>query len=382
MRDALLGRTAGDLDFAVGGGLEPLVAALCRRFGGRAIRLGGDRFAAVRIVAAGCALDLWDRGGGPLADDLWRRDLTVNAMALDPVTCEPTDPTGGLPDLRRGTLRATRPEVFGEDPLRVLRLARLRAELPGFAADRATLACAREASRGLAGIAAERIREELLRLLAAPDAAGGLSLLAACGAEGLFGDSSAPRVAAAAATLSRLRSALARLPQLALSPGQALSLRLALLAAALGGSAAGGRNHLEELTAHRWLPRAPARDAARLLEETGPPRDLSEARRFLHRTGALWAAAAARFAVLAEMGDAEVESLAALEARAGTDLRRPRPLLPGEEIARLTGARPGPELGGWIALLRQAEVAGEVTDPESARAWLAARSGGETGPRD
>lgn len=382
MRDALLGRAAGDLDVAVGGELEALVAALCRRHGGRAIRLGGGRFAAVRLVTAAGALDLWDRGEGPLANDLWRRDLTLNAMALDPATCELIDPTGGLADLRRGLLRATRPEVFREDPLRVLRLARLRAELPGFTADEGTLGCAREASPGLAAIAAERIREELLRLLAAVDAAGGLALLAACGAEGLFGDTSAPRVAAAATALAQLRSALARLPRLALSPEHALSLHLALLAAALGGSAAGGRNLLEELTVRRWLPRAPARDAARLLEESGPPRDLAGARRFLHRTGALWAAAAARFAAFSEAEDAEVERLAALEARAGADLRRPRPLLSGEEIARLTGAGPGPGLGGWIARLRRAEVDGEVTDPDSARAWLAARTGGGSGQSD
>lgn len=375
MRDALLGRATGDLDGVVGGGLDRVAAALSRRLGGRAIRLGGDRFAAVRVVAAAGSLDIWDRGSTPLADDLWRRDLALNAMALEPLSESLADPAGGLNDLRLGLLRATRPGVFREDPLRVLRLARLRAELPGFEVDATTRADARSAARGLARVAAERIREELLRLLAAPDAEGGLALLAACGAESLFGETSAARVAAAAKEIAQLRTALARLPPLGLSPERTVSVRLALLAGALGGSAACGRTLLAALVTRRWLPSGLAREATRILEETGPPRDLREARRFLHRTGELWAAAAARFAALPEAWEVDLARLAELEASAGADLRRARPLLGGEEIGRLTGAAPGPELGRWIARLRRAEVDGEVTSAEEGRAWLLARAG-------
>lgn len=383
VRDALLGRAAGDLDGVVGGGIDRIAAALSRRLGGRAIRLGGDRFAAVRIVSAAGSLDLWDRGAAPLADDLWRRDLTLNAMALDPVTVALADPAGGFGDLRRGRLRATRPGVFLEDPLRVLRLARLAAELPGFTVEEGTRVAAREAAEGLTGIAAERIREELLRLLAASHADAGLALLATCGAESLFGEAAAPRLTAAAAAVARLRTAIVRLPALglALSPEQTVSTRLALLAGTLAGSALGGRRLLAELAGYRWLARGPASEAGRILAEEEPPRDLPAARQFLHRTGELWAAAAARFAATSEDRDEDLARLVALEARAGADLRRARPLLPGEEIGMLTGSAPGPELGRWIARLRRAEVDGEVTSPEAARAWLVARAGDGSGRR-
>ena len=70
----------------------------------------------------------WSVKGVTLEEDLFRRDLTINAMAMDPFTNKVIDPYGGAKDLQNGLLRNVGPH-FGEDPLRVLRAARFAAQL-------------------------------------------------------------------------------------------------------------------------------------------------------------------------------------------------------------------------------------------------------------
>ncbi|WKZ81851.1 MAG: CCA tRNA nucleotidyltransferase [Acidimicrobiia bacterium] len=102
-----------------------------------------------------------------LATDLSRRDFTVNALALR-IVPEPEiiDPHGGLVDLGSGLLRTPlSPEIaFGDDPLRMLRLYRFVSTL-GFVPDPAALAAAAAMSDRLVIVSAERIREELDRLM-------------------------------------------------------------------------------------------------------------------------------------------------------------------------------------------------------------------------
>jgi tRNA nucleotidyltransferase (CCA-adding enzyme) len=91
-----------------------------------------------------------------------RRDFTVNALGLDPLTGELVDEYGGVDDLRAGILRATDPELFGDDPLRALRAMQLSARL-SMRVDPATA----ELCRGLdlGELPAERIGEEWSKLL-------------------------------------------------------------------------------------------------------------------------------------------------------------------------------------------------------------------------
>jgi poly(A) polymerase len=111
-----------------------------------------------------------------LDEDLSRRDFTVNAMALR-LLPEPemVDPYGGLIDLGSGVLRTPLdPEIsFGDDPLRMLRLFRFSSTL-GFVPDAAALAAATSMSDRLSIISAERIRDELDRLLVGDGAADAL----------------------------------------------------------------------------------------------------------------------------------------------------------------------------------------------------------------
>jgi poly(A) polymerase len=107
--------------------------------------------------------------GTSLTDDLSRRDFTVNAMAARLPSLELADPFGGLADLRAKLLRTPgrAEDSFTDDPLRILRAARFTAQL-----DFTVTAGVREAMTALAPrlavVSAERIRDELTKLMLAP----------------------------------------------------------------------------------------------------------------------------------------------------------------------------------------------------------------------
>jgi tRNA nucleotidyltransferase (CCA-adding enzyme) len=91
-----------------------------------------------------------------------RRDLTINAIAVDPLTGEVIDPFGGLDDLDRKTLRATDPQLFADDPLRVLRVMQFAGRF-GFAVEPKTVELCRTID--LAELPRERIGAEWIKLL-------------------------------------------------------------------------------------------------------------------------------------------------------------------------------------------------------------------------
>jgi tRNA nucleotidyltransferase (CCA-adding enzyme) len=100
-----------------------------------------------------------------IEDDLARRDLTINAMAID-ADQRLIDPFGGQADLQHQCLRHVG-EAFGQDPLRVLRVARFAAQLPGFTVAPETLALMCILAARLADVAPERQWVELHKALAA-----------------------------------------------------------------------------------------------------------------------------------------------------------------------------------------------------------------------
>ncbi len=103
-----------------------------------------------------------------LADDLRRRDFTINAMAYNDETGL-VDVFGGLADLEHGVIRCVGlpAERFGEDALRMLRAVRFAAQL-GFVLDEATRAAIPPLAENLGRISAERIQTELVKLLVSP----------------------------------------------------------------------------------------------------------------------------------------------------------------------------------------------------------------------
>jgi tRNA nucleotidyltransferase (CCA-adding enzyme) len=190
VRDRLLGvAPRGDLDIELFGLDEQAARRVLASFGevfgvGRAfgvLRVKGldVDFSLPRASSIGSGA----RGDLRLADpDLEfehaarRRDLTINAMALDPLRGEILDPLGGRADLQRRCLRAADPALFAEDPLRGLRVARFAARF-GMQPDDELLALCR--GLDLRALAPERLFEEWRKLLLQPERPGvALELLA------------------------------------------------------------------------------------------------------------------------------------------------------------------------------------------------------------
>ena len=116
-----------------------------------------------------------------LEEDLIRRDLTINAIAKD-ANGELHDPFNGQADIADKVLRHVS-QAFVEDPLRVFRVARFAARLPGFSVADETLALMRQISQSgeLTSLSAERIWAELSRALACPAPNQSFAVLRACG---------------------------------------------------------------------------------------------------------------------------------------------------------------------------------------------------------
>ncbi len=218
IRDALLGRIAAghafDLDFATSA-LPDRTQTLGRDAGASSVYLVGERFGTVGLIFTEPADAADDRPddvtaaprdlgieittyrreayvdgtrhpvvelGGTLADDLARRDFTINAMAADAGSGALADPYGGLPDLDLAVLRAVGdPDArFAEDPLRLLRAARFVSQL-GFRVDPETEAAMVRTAPDLARISRERILAEITRLLTGEYVDHGLETLRATG---------------------------------------------------------------------------------------------------------------------------------------------------------------------------------------------------------
>jgi putative nucleotidyltransferase with HDIG domain len=166
VRDGLLDRPTGDLDVVVDGDVGAAARALACAARGPVFELS-DEFGSWRVMARDRAwqVDLNPLRGGSLQTDLALRDFTVNAIAEPLDGGERVDPHGGAADLEAGRLRAVGRRSFADDPLRVVRLVRLAAEI-GLEPDAATTALARASAPATAGVAQERVFAELKRILA------------------------------------------------------------------------------------------------------------------------------------------------------------------------------------------------------------------------
>lgn len=188
VRDALLGRVSHDLDFAVRGDAQMLARRVADLLGGSYF-VYSEQFSTYRVVLPGGIVDFAPLRGATIEEDLAARDFTVDAMALPARGGDPgtrlgvgrlIDPLGGAADLRARRLVPCSPRAFKDDPLRVVRLARLAAafDLDPVAA---AVTAAQDAVAGLTSVSGERVSQELTRLLGLPAAAAGLRLLDRCG---------------------------------------------------------------------------------------------------------------------------------------------------------------------------------------------------------
>ena len=195
VRDCLLGcLTAGDgrgessgyaldLDILVPSGGVRTARHLADRLGGAFYILDAARDVGRVVLGKAAAggqriVDVAAFQGATLLDDLRGRDFTLNAMAVD-ITRQPLtliDPTGGLADLRAGCLRAVDTDSLQRDAVRTLRAVRLAAQF-GFEIEPATLRLIEAAAPALNGVSAERVRDELVKILALPNAAASVQRL-------------------------------------------------------------------------------------------------------------------------------------------------------------------------------------------------------------
>lgn len=195
VRDAMLGRKHNDLDLTTSATPEeteailgPWADALWDM--GRDFGTIGCRKGPWVVEVTTYRTDAYDPSsrkpevafGDSLEGDLVRRDFTVNAMAVRLPGQELEDPYGGVVDLAHGVLRTPgRPEdSFSDDPLRMMRAARFSAQLD-FEVDEAAVAAMTAMAERIDIISAERVRDELVKLVCAPHPRRGLALLVETG---------------------------------------------------------------------------------------------------------------------------------------------------------------------------------------------------------
>ena len=195
VRDAILGRLHNDLDFTTSArpettekllsGWADAIWDMGRSFGTIGCRKG-DWTVEVTTYRSD-AYDATSRKpeveyGDSLEGDLHRRDFTVNAMAMTLPGRALVDPYGGRADLARGVLRTpgTPEDSFSDDPLRMLRAARFAAQLD-FEVDPAVVAAMTDMADRIEIVSAERVRDELVKLLMSAHPRRGLTLLVGTG---------------------------------------------------------------------------------------------------------------------------------------------------------------------------------------------------------
>jgi poly(A) polymerase len=183
VRDAALGLEVVDIDLVVAEDERGAARAIGRAAGGPSFELSAE-FATWRTLAKDNAwhADVTRLRGEGIEADLALRDFTVNAIAVPLAAPEsaPLDPTGGLADAETRTLRAASERSFADDPVRLLRAARLVAAL-GLDLDPATIELGRAAAPRAGEPAGERQFAELRLIVGGPDPLRGLRLMDAIG---------------------------------------------------------------------------------------------------------------------------------------------------------------------------------------------------------
>ena len=310
VRDELLGRPVLDLDIACGDP-ERAARAYGARSGGAVFPLsvhhGGWRVA----LDDGRTVDFLPIQGGSIEADLGTRDFAINAIAVPLAGGETLDPYHGRTDLERGVVRVVSSRVFDDDPLRLLRAARIEDEL-GFRLDSKAEALVRERAPLVTQPAGERVLDELRRI-----SADGYARLADLGLLEPLGGSLSPRMGDFDSPEYRLAVTFGnRLRGLPIS------------------------NDLRRFTDTLLRARAPA---------DGSPREIHRFRRATEP----WALEALAYLGAGERADA---------VRAAREHDPAQPLLRGDEL----GVPEGPEVGRLLELVAEERAAGTISTREEA----------------
>jgi poly(A) polymerase len=421
VRDALLDRDIVDVDIATDA--RPETVESVARPWADAVWLQGKRFGTVGCEKDGERFEITTfradvyraesrkpevTYSDDIETDLSRRDFTVNAMAIaldEPTDAGPriVDPYGGLSDLAARRLRTPlAPEIsFEDDPLRMLRAARFVATL-GFEPEAALVDAIEKMHERLKIVSAERVRDELSKLLVADDPSSGLWLTARTGLADEFlpelnamrleqdpihrhKDVLAHTIAVVAKTSPRLRIRLAALlhdvgkprtrgygPQgVTFHHHEVVGARMArerMLALRYPNDLVDDVTRLVELHLRFHTYRMGWTDSAvrRYVRDAGPLLDdLNELTRCDCTTRDARKAAA--------LGDRMDELVARIaELREREELAKIRPALDGNEVMRFLGVAPGPIVGDALDFLLELRLDEGPMSEDEARARLAA----------
>jgi poly(A) polymerase len=422
VRDLLLGRPSGDLDFATSA--HPSETTRLLRGWAERQYLVGVRFGTVGAAKDGHRLELTTfreevyaeehrkpsvTFGKDVETDLSRRDFTINAMAVHLPDAAFLDPFGGVRHLAAKVLDTPLDPAlsFGDDPLRMIRAARFMAQLGVQPAPR-LIEAIREMGARLEIVASERIREELDKLLVADTADGGLAFLVDTG----LADRILPELPALALEqdpVHRHKDVLRHTYAVVRATDPRLRLRLAALLHDIGKprtrqitpegvtfhhhEVVGARMARERLTALRY-PNAVVDDVCRLIElhlrfhGYGEGWTDSAVRRYVRDAGPLLddlnqltradvttrdERKAARFRTMQDELEERIAALAEEE-----NLHALRPPLDGRQVMELLGIPAGPAVGEALAYLMELRMErGPIPEEEAAdllRTWAAARS--------
>ena len=406
VRDRLLGREPLDYDIATSAPPETVQALFPRTVP------VGAQFGVVLVIADGMPVEVatfrsdaaYVDGRRPSAvhfgsarEDALRRDFTINALFLDPLTGEVVDFVGGQADLRACIIRAIGdPRArIAEDRLRMLRAVRLAARL-GFTIEPATLEAIRAASSTVTDMAAERIGDEIVKILTEGAARRGFELLAATSLLATV----LPEVACMEGIEQSpdyhpegdvFRHTLLAIEQLPAGASETLALGLLLhdvgkpvTAARRGdritfyGHATVGADLAVAICQRLRRSRATWERVAYLVSNhlrlvDAPEMRLSTLKRMLRHEGFDELLALARMDALASNRDLRyVEFCEQRRAELAREEIRPPRLLGGDDLIAL-GHQPGPRLGDILRALEEAQLEGEVTNRVEAEQFVRSR---------
>jgi tRNA nucleotidyltransferase/poly(A) polymerase len=408
VRDFLLGRQPGDYDIVTSALPEQVEAQFARtipvgrKFGVVVVLQDSHQF---QVATFRAEADYQDGRHpqqvtfGDARADASRRDFTVNGLFYDPVKGQLHDWVGGEADLKAKWIRTigVASERFTEDHLRLLRAVRLAAQLD-FNIEAETFAAVKANAPKIGAISAERIREELIKLFAAPHAARGLELLRESG----LLEQVLPEIAATVtceqspdyhpegSVFKHLLLMLGRLPS-----GADASLPWAVLLHDVAkpltastdpktgsihfyGHERVGAEMAEDILGRLRFPRKQIDEVVHTVRCHMQFKDALQmrkatVRRLLLRPTFPLELELHRLDCLGSHGRLEVYDYLVEQAKLLE--RQPEirpPLLKGDDLLRL-GMKPGPELGALLEEMREKQLEDELRTPDEAREWVKQR---------
>ncbi|MBP0017148.1 MAG: CCA tRNA nucleotidyltransferase [Cyanobacteria bacterium SBLK] len=388
VRDALLGRTHPyfDVDLVLPGDAVETARQIAGYYNAGFVILDEVRRIARVVFESGTA-DFAQQMGRNLKEDLKRRDFRINAIAYNPRTRKFIDPLKGRRDLEGRTIGAISKANLEDDPLRLLRAYRQAAQLD-FTIDPKTRTFLSQLAPNLARISAERVRQELNYLLAAPKGDRWLHAayedgvlpiwLADATEESIKQIDEIDRVAWVLGTIWQDFAEYLHRPV-----GNSTSgLSLAKLASLVSPDPEIARSQLETLTYSRneirfvltILQHYPS-----ILSLGNAPMPLEDQYFFFQEVGNVFpalavfgvAGAACRDILQENQATNAIAPLVNAYLDPENQAAHPVPLITGNDLIRYLGLRSSPALGQLLTRLQLARVTGEIATPEEALQFAA-----------